>query len=188
MSIFDQPLPNLEIITELGIIVVELEINKAPVTVANFLHHVKDGLYARSHFYRTVKPNNQPDNAVKIEVIQGGLGMNTLLEVKSPLPSIPLERTGFTGLQHKDGTLSMARLLPDSACSEFFICIGDQPELDYGGKRNPDGQGFAAFGQVVSGMEVVRQIQQSRAEGQNLTPPISIINIILSSPKKFSRE
>ena len=66
---------------------------------------------------------------------------------------------------------------PDTATSDFFICIGDQPELDYGGKRNPDGQGFAAFGLVTRGMDVVKKIQQAPAEGQKLTPPVRILRI-----------
>ena len=95
------------------------------------------------------------------------------------LRPIRIERTRDTGLKHRDGTLSMARDGPDSAQDEFFICIGDQPELDFGGKRNPDGQGFAAFGQVTKGMEVVRRIQGSPAEGQTLTPPIRIVRMLL---------
>jgi peptidyl-prolyl cis-trans isomerase A (cyclophilin A) len=71
----------------------------------------------------------------------------------------------------------MARLTPDSAVSDFFICIGDQPELDFGGQRNPDGQGFAAFGTVTSGMDVVRAIQRSPADGQSLDPPVTITRI-----------
>ncbi len=170
-------LPHVEIITEFGTIEIELEVNKAPITVANFLRYVESGLYKDIGFYRTVTLDNQPNDSVKIEVIQGGLSMNRLLQADSPYPPIPMERTNLTGLKHLNGTLSMARLTPDSACSEFFICVNDQPELDFGGKRNPDGQGFAAFGQVVSGMEVVRQIQKCPAEGQNLTPPIKIAAI-----------
>jgi peptidyl-prolyl cis-trans isomerase A (cyclophilin A) len=68
----------------------------------------------------------------------------------------------------------MARDGPDTATSDFFICIGDQPELDFGGRRNPDGQGFAAFGRVIRGMEVVRAIQLAPAAGQSLTPPVII--------------
>ena len=90
---------------------------------------------------------------------------------------IPLERTSKTGLRHVDGTISMARDGPETATSEFFICIGDQPELDFGGRRNPDGQGFAAFGRVTAGMEVVRRIQQSPAREQRLDPPITILRI-----------
>ena len=100
-----------------------------------------------------------------------------LRDTESEKPALPLERTRDTGLRHLDGTLSMARAGPDTATSDFFICIGDQPELDFGGKRNPDGQGFAAFGRVTKGMDVVRRIQQAPAEGQTLTPPVSILNI-----------
>jgi peptidyl-prolyl cis-trans isomerase A (cyclophilin A) len=160
-----------------GIIEIEIAQGRAPITSANFLRYVDEGLYSNTSFYRTVTPSNQLDNLVKIEVIQGGPGIAFLLEGKAKHPPIKLERTNGTGLRHLDGTISMARLGVDSATSEFFICINDQPELDFGGKRNPDGQGFAAFGQVVRGQNVVRQIQQGPAEGQNLTPPISILSI-----------
>ena len=73
----------------------------------------------------------------------------------------------------------MARAEPDTAQDSFFICIGDQPSLDYGGKRNPDGQGFAAFGQVISGMDVVEAIHQAANDGQALVPPILILDIEL---------
>ena len=96
--------------------------------------------------------------------------------------NLGLERTHKTGIRHKDGTISMARLEPNSASSEFFICLGEQPELDYGGKRNPDGQGFAAFGQVVEGMDVVRKIHRSQALGQSLEPPILIQSIRRRQP------
>jgi len=91
---------------------------------------------------------------------------------------IELERTSVTGLRHVDGTLSMARGGPDSATSSFFICIGDQPALDFGGHRNLDGQGFAAFGRVTRGMDVVKKIQASPAEAQRLTPPVIITRIV----------
>jgi peptidyl-prolyl cis-trans isomerase A (cyclophilin A) len=157
--------------TEKGEIELELEPARAPATVANFLRYVDGGFYAGGVFHRTVKPDNQPQSPVKIEVIQGG--GNPAKEGQG-FPPIALERTNATGLKHKDGTVSMARDTPDTATSDFFICIGDQPELDFGGKRNPDGQGFGAFGRVVRGMEVVRAIQGSPAEGQRLTPPVRI--------------
>src|SRR5207302_2793853 len=91
--------------------------------------------------------------------------------------AIKLERTRDTGLKHQNGTLSMARDGPDTATGDFFVCIGVQPELDFGGKRNPDGQGFAAFGQVVKGMDVVKKIQAVPAKDQTLTPPIKILKI-----------
>jgi peptidyl-prolyl cis-trans isomerase A (cyclophilin A) len=68
----------------------------------------------------------------------------------------------------------MARAGPDTATSDFFVCVGDQPELDHGGRRNPDGQGFAAFGRVVRGMDVIRRIHAAPADGQTLAPPIPI--------------
>ncbi|MCS7067200.1 MAG: peptidylprolyl isomerase [Meiothermus sp.] len=159
--------PRVSIQTELGEMVLELFPGQAPITVANFLRYVDENRYQGATFYRAVRLDNQAQSPVKIEVIQGGLGMG---EHPAKLPPIPLETTAQTGLRHLDGTLSMARLEPDSAHSEFFICIGNQPELDYGGKRNPDGQGFAAFGRVVRGMEVVRQIQQRPTGGD--TPPV----------------
>lgn len=159
--------------TEKGEIELELDEAHAPQTVKNFLAYVDAGAYEGGVFHRTVKPDNQPSNAVKIEVIQGGANPARQSQDRAP---IPLERTNVTGIKHKDGTVSMARDAPDTATSDFFICIGDQPELDYGGKRNPDGQGFGAFGKVVKGMDVVRAIQQASASGQQLTPPIRILH------------
>jgi peptidyl-prolyl cis-trans isomerase A (cyclophilin A) len=158
--------------TSLGDMELLIDSVHAPLTSANFLRYVDAGFYDGAEFYRTVTLQNQPQNKVKIEVIQGG---NPAREAED-FPPTPLERTSQTGLKHLDGTLSMARDKPDSATSEFFICIGDQAELDYGGKRNPDGQGFAAFGKVVKGMDVVKRIQQSPADGQTLTPAIRIIS------------
>jgi peptidyl-prolyl cis-trans isomerase A (cyclophilin A) len=157
--------------TDKGDIEVELDAARAPVTVANFLRYVDGKFYDGGRFHRTVKPDNQPDNKVKIEVIQAGINP---ARVKEELPPIKLERTRDTRLAHKDGTISMARDGPDTATSDFFICIGDQPELDFGGKRNPDGQGFAAFGRVVKGMDVVKKIQAAPADGQTLAPPVKI--------------
>ena len=159
--------------TELGDIVLQLDAEHAPVSTANFLKYVNGGFYTNGIFHRTVKPDNQPQNNVKIEVVQASINPE---REKESFPPIALERTTKTGLKHLDGTLSMARSEPDSATSDFFICIGDQPELDFGGKRNPDGQGFAAFGKVVRGMDIVRKIQASPADGQKLTPPIRILN------------
>ena len=166
-------LPRVRIHTALGDIVAEIDTISAPVTAANFLRYVDAGMYAGGSFHRTVKPDNQPGNAVKIEVIQAGRDSAHAGE----FAPIPLERTSVTHLTHRDGTVSMARGGPDTATSDFFICIGNQPALDYGGRRNPDGQGFAAFGQVTDGTDLVRQIQQSPAQGQSLTPAIVIVSI-----------
>ena len=169
-----QALPRVVIQTELGDIEAEVDSIHAPVTAANFLRYVDLGFYRFGRFHRTVTADNQPKDKVKITVVQAGLDS---LRVKD-FPPIPLERTKATGLAHKDGTLSMARRGPDTATSDFFICVGDQPALDFGGKRNPDGQGFAAFGRVVLGMDVVAKIHRAPADGQAIEPPVRIINIV----------
>jgi len=158
--------------TTMGEIKVEVYPKKAPITSNNFLKYVDAGLYDGTSFFRTVTMQNQPDDDVRIEVIQGGQ-----VPKEKEYDPIQLERTTKTGLKHLDGVISMGRYKPDSAKSSFFFCIGDQPELDYAGKRNPDGQGFAAFGKVIEGMDVVRKIQVMPHEGQRLTPPIEITRI-----------
>jgi peptidyl-prolyl cis-trans isomerase A (cyclophilin A) len=160
--------------TDRGDIEVELDSARAPGTVANFLRYVDGKFYHGGRFHRTVKGDNQPDSKVKIEVIQAGIDTS---RAREELPPIKLERTRDTGLRHKDGTISMARDGPDTATSDFFICIGAQPELDFGGKRNPDGQGFAAFGRVIKGMDVVQKIQSASSKGQDLKPPVSILRV-----------
>jgi peptidyl-prolyl cis-trans isomerase A (cyclophilin A) len=159
--------------TSMGKITVELYPKKAPITVANFLKYVDAHLYDNSSFFRAVTLNNQPKDSIKIEVIQGG-------EIDSTKMFAPvvLETTKQTGLTHKNGTLSMARDKPNSATTNFFICINDQPSLDYGGKRNKDGQGFATFGKVIKGMDIVKKIQQLHPEQeQYFKPEIQIISI-----------
>jgi len=190
------PVTAVRIETPMGVITADLYPDHAPVTVANFLDYVDAELYDGGRFHRTVRLDNQsnanlkldiadagiaterkgalPNDQVVIEVIQGGINPARVSEQR---PAIVLERTSQTGLQHTDGALSMGRLTADSAVSEFFICINDQPGLDFGGERNVDGQGFAAFGNVTSGMDVVRAIQIARSEGQQLTPPIAITSI-----------
>lgn len=160
--------------TEYGDIELALDAARAPATVANFLRYVDRGFYDDGVFHRTVTPSNQLHNQIKIEVIQGGINPTRSSEDG---PTISLERTRDTGLRHLDGTISMARDGPDTATSDFFICVHDQPELDFGGKRNPDGQGFAAFGRVVRGMDVVRVIQHAPADQQSLAPPVKIIRV-----------
>ena len=135
----------------------------------------RDGFFNGGRFFRAVTADNQPDAAVKIAVIQAEADPKKEAQF---FPPIPLERTRDTGLRHLDGTLSMARATPDSAQHSFFICIADQPKLDFGGTRNPDGQGFAAFGRVVKGMDVVRKIHARESDGQKLRKPIPIQRII----------
>jgi len=164
--------PRVVIATELGTIEVEVDEARAPVTAANFLRYVDAGLYDGTTFFRVVTLKNQPHNAVKIEVIQGGD-----VPADKCFGPIAHETTAQTGLRHVDGAISMARDKPGTATSSFFICVGDQPELDFGGRRNPDGQGFAAFGRVTAGMEVVRKIQQIPCESQYLQTPVKILSI-----------
>jgi peptidyl-prolyl cis-trans isomerase A (cyclophilin A) len=169
-----QAYPRVIIQTDFGNIEVEIDTAHAPLTAANFLRYVDLGFYRFGRFHRTVRADNQPDSKVKITVVQAGLDS---LRVKD-FPPIKLERTSVTKLLHKDGTISMARDGPDTGTSDFFICVGDQPALDYGGKRNPDGQGFAAFGRVMLGMDVVRKINAAPAKGQALEPAVRIKNIV----------
>jgi peptidyl-prolyl cis-trans isomerase A (cyclophilin A) len=163
--------PRVQIDTALGSMIVELDAVGAPVTTVNFLRYVLEGFYSDGEFFRTVTSANQPEDQIKIAVIQAGA--NQAMEDAGFEP-ILLERTRDTGIQHIDGAISMARSGPDTATHSFFICVGDQPELDFGGKRNPDGQGFAAFGRVVEGMELVREIHAMPADGQRLDPPFRI--------------
>jgi peptidyl-prolyl cis-trans isomerase A (cyclophilin A) len=166
--------PVIAIHTDLGVIKVEIFEVQAPATARNFLCYVDAGLFKGASFYRVVRLDNQPNNDVKIGVIQGGLQFS---DERKIFPPVEHETTAKTGILHKDGVLSMARDAPGSATSEFFICVGDQPELDYGGKRNPDGQGFAAFGRVSEGQDLVRKIQTLPAGGQMLVQRVVIHNI-----------
>lgn len=168
--------PQVLIKTELGDIKAELYTKQAPITANNFLRYVKENRFEGAVFYRVVRMDNQPDDKVKIQVVQGGLYDENHPNLLSPIAH---ETTTKTGIRHKNGTLSMARWEPGTATCEFSICVGEQPELDFAGKRNPDGQGFAAFGRVTSGMDVVKKIHRQPADGQNLNPKIKILDFIL---------
>ena len=161
--------------TSLGEIEIAVDAGRAPISAKNFLKYVDGRFYDGGQFHRTVTldPDNQPDNDVKIKVIQASMNAERESEEFAP---ILLERTTETGILHKDGVVSMARLGPDTATHHIFICIGDQPALDFGGKRNPDGQGFAAFGKVIRGMDVVRKIHMQPNEAQTLSPLIKILH------------
>ena len=168
---------NVALRTSQGDIIIELYSDKAPITANNFLRHLDEGFYDGSSFYRTVTIEN--DNGTpKIEVIQGGIGDRI-----KPFSAIKHESTDITGLSHIDGTISMSRYEVDTATSDFFICIGDQKGLDFGGTRNKDGLGFSAFGRVISGMDTVRKINLLPSEkkteniyvqGQMLNNPVVI--------------
>ena len=163
--------PRVSIDTDAGQITVELFADRAPLTSANFLRYVTESRYDGGAFYRVVTMANQPSDSLRIEVIQGGLDRDG----SKRLPAIAHEAGDRTGIRHVDGTISMARGRPGSASSEFFLVIGDQPSLDFGGARNPDGQGFAAFGRVVQGMDVVRRIQAMPADS---APPQRLKTVV----------
>lgn len=165
--------------TPLGLIFLAIDTRRAPVTAANFLKYVDAGLYDGGRFHRATRPDNYtpaPPNRPMMELIQGGINPNRRADA---FPPIPLERTSVTGLTHVRGTVSMARgAAADTATSDFFILLDDQPSLDFGGRRFDDEQGAAAFGRVVAGLDVVRRIQQQPVEGQNLSPPVPIIRAV----------
>jgi peptidyl-prolyl cis-trans isomerase A (cyclophilin A) len=167
--------------TELGAITMEVDVARAPNTAANFLKYVDGKFFDGGVFNRAVRPDNTVRHDVEIQVIQAQVDPARRGE---QYPPIPIERTSVTGLKHLNGVLSMARSGPDTATGSFSIAIGDQPEMDFGGKRNADGQGFAAFGRVVRGMDVVRKIQAAPTQAagpggaygtETLSPPIKIV-------------
>jgi peptidyl-prolyl cis-trans isomerase A (cyclophilin A) len=169
--------------TDIGAITIEVDSRRAPITAANFLRYVDAGMYEGGRFHRAVRPETESRTDYPIEVVQAG--RRTGNGAPPDFPPIALERTSATGIRHTDGVISMARGGADTATSDFFICIGNQPTLDAGGGRNSDRQGFAAFGRVVSGMDVVRRIQQSPvapAAGQGGTPPGRPLSQTLAPP------
>ena len=162
--------------TDRGTILVEVYPQAAPLSSGDFLRYVDEGLYDNAGFYQVVRPDNDRGAPI-ISVVQGGV-----LDVEAPASGIDHESTAVTGLRHVDGTVSIARGRPGTgSAAAFFIVIGDQPSLDFGGMRNPDEQGFAAFGTVIDGMELVREINAIRADapsdddyvrGQILAEPV----------------
>ena len=165
----------VEIETGEGDIVVELYPGKAPQSVKAFLEIVDKGYYNNSTFYRVLNNDNQPSNAPKADLVQGGLWSRT--KKRPELPMVAHETTQQSGLHHLRGTVSFAREAPGTATSEFFICMEDQPGLDFGGTNNPDGQGYAAFGKVVKGMDVVNKIFRKPEFDQYFDPPVPIYSI-----------
>ena len=164
--------------TEKGTIEMAVDGVHAPATAANFLRYVDAGFYDGGIVNRAVRPDNTVRHDVEIQVIQFQINPTRRGE---QFPPIALERTTVTGLQHVDGALSMARSGPDTATASFSIVIGDQLEMNFGGRRNADGQGFAVFGRVIRGMDVVREIQASPTGPQgpygteSLAPPIKVL-------------
>lgn len=191
-----QPSPVLVVFeTDLGAITMAVDVEHAPVTAKNFLRYLDEKFYDGGVVNRAVRPDNTVRHDVEIQVIQFQIDPARRRE---QYPPIPMERTSVTGLKHVDGALSMARSGPDSATASFSIAIGDQPEMDLGGKRNADGQGFAVFGRVVAGMDVVKKIQAAHTgttgayRTETLEPPIKILKAYRKasgpgSPQRTSR-
>jgi peptidyl-prolyl cis-trans isomerase A (cyclophilin A) len=178
ISFISQAAVVVRIETTFGTIDLAIDTTRAPITSANFLKYVDAGLYDGGRFHRATRPDNYtptPPNRPAMELIQGGINPDRRTE---GFPAIPLERTSVTGIKHVAGVVSMARgAAADTATSDFFILLDDQPSLDHGGMRFDDGQGAAAFGRVIAGLDVVRKIQQQQVEKQALTPPVPIARI-----------
>ncbi len=169
--------PTIDIQTYYGDIIVELYPEKAPKTVAGFLSFVDSGYFKNTSFYRVLKKEDQAMNAAKTQLIQGGL-WQTKFKLEQKLPGIPLETTKQTGILHEEGVISLARAEdPNSGNTEFFICMDNEPDYDYGGDASPDKKGYATFGKVISGMKYVKQIHNQPDFETNFMPPIKIINI-----------
>ncbi len=164
--------------TSIGSIDVEIDATHAPGTAANFLRYVDAQMYDGGRFHRAVRLDNQARKDVLIQVIQGGRTAEQAKTVKGFGP-IPLERTSVSTLKHVDGAISMARgATADSASSDFFLCVGDNPSLDFGGARAAYGQGFAAFGRVIKGMDVVKKIHAGKTnDREQLLEPITIVRV-----------
>jgi peptidyl-prolyl cis-trans isomerase A (cyclophilin A) len=169
------------ITTTVGAITLELAADKAPVTTANYLKYVDRRLYDGTTFYRASKPPGQTTN--DYGSIQGGLRD----DVKKKLPPIAHESTLKTGLRHGDGIISMGRYAPGTAQADWVICVGDMSYLD----ATSTDPGFAAFGHVTQGMEVVRQILGQPTDpnagvgamkGEILVKPVRIISIRRAPP------
>jgi peptidyl-prolyl cis-trans isomerase A (cyclophilin A) len=150
--------PRAVIVTSAGSITIELAEDAAPVTVANFIAHAEAGHFDAGSFYRSVRDDNERDGIAPMNLIQGGYGFDGMPDAEG----ISHEPTGETGLTHRRGAISMARYDVGTASTEFFIMVNDYPGLDSGpGTRNPDEAGYAVFGQVIAGMDVVEDIWMS---------------------------
>lgn len=169
-------LPHVIIETVYGEIEIELYTHKAPLTANAFLAYIDSGFYNQSNFYRVLNMYNQPSNAPKAFLVQGGIWKSNNKLAQS-LQGIPHESTKQTGILHKEGTISMARNEPGSGGPEFFIMVEDETGFDYGGENMADGLGFAAFGSVVRGMPIIRKIHDLKEANQYLQPPVYIHTI-----------
>lgn len=181
-------LPRATIETSMGSFTVELRTDVAPISANNFIMHAEAGNFDDGAFYRVVRDDNEREGVDPIHIIQGGRTWDRMFEDEAY--NIEHEPTSETGLSHTRGAISWARGDVDTASTEFFIMVNDQPSLDAGPDgRNPDGEGYAVFGEVVDGMEVVEAIWQSETgvpdgpegfEQQWLTEPVIIQTVTIS--------
>lgn len=169
--------PHIAIQTKYGDIELELYPKQAPKTVAAFLSYIDSGFYNNSSFYRVLNMENQPSNAPKTELIQGGIWKTNYKKAVS-VKGIEHESTQQTKILHTEGTISLARAAPGTAGTEFFIVIGNQPGLDLGGENCEDRLGYAAFGRVVKGLDLVFKISGQKSNGQYFSPMVDIYNIV----------
>ncbi len=173
--VVDPSLPRVAIETSAGRFVVAVEVVKAPITAANFLRYVDQKRLDGVVFYRSVKVAEQ------FGFVQFGVDNDP----KRVLPPIAHEPTTQTGLPHIDGTLSLARLAPGSGQGDFTISVGDQFGLDADPKQAGDNLGYATFGRVVEGMDVVLKIfdapvsptktQRGAFKGEVPETPVTVI-------------
>ena len=174
--------PRVAITTDKGVIVVELEVQRAPITAANFLHYVDSAKYDDGTFFRAARtPGVAGEGTIVGGLPKGG----------RPFPPIAHESTTQTGLRHRNGTISLGRFSPGSGTSDFFICLGDEPYLDahpgaHVDAKGGDNLGYAAFGHVVSGLGAAKRILAAPANGRSpfpdqkgqwLTKPVRIVSM-----------
>ena len=169
--------PHVAIQTKYGDIELELYPKQAPKTVAAFLSYIDAGFYNNSSFYRVLNMENQPSNAPKTELIQGGI-WKTNYQQAIKVKGIEHENTQQTKILHTEGTISLARAAPGTAGTEFFIVIGNQPGLDFGGENCEDRLGYAAFGKVIKGLNLVYKISGQKSNGQYFSPMVDVYNIV----------
>lgn len=184
----------IEIDTNMGRLTAEIYEEKAPKTAAYFLRYVDEGFYNGTKIYRSLREDNQGANTAKIDIVEmgycnsyydrilrRGLGEGEAYDETQgfipPYPKISVETTEETGLKHEDGTLSLGRDNADQVDTNVFICIGNQPNLDYGGARHPDGYGFSAFGKIIEGMDIIKEIHSLPLEGQRIIKDITVRTI-----------
>lgn len=171
----------ISILTGEGPILVELEKERAPITTRNFLRYVDARRFDNTSFYRAVGAVGAP-NSADYGLIQGGVKYDP----RKLFPPIPHEPTSTTGLSHTDGVISMARNAPGTAAGDWFIVVGPMTSMDANPSASGDNQGYAAFGHVVQGMDVVKKILaaprsptlgEGVMKGQMLAPAIKIISV-----------